>query len=347
MNLLAAAHQGFFFPKQASSIAPSVDWLMWLINGVAVFFTVGIILVTIWFAFRYRESRNPVPEPAGHNNALEIIWTVIPSIIVLVIFFFGFRGYMEMVVPPTVAHDVKVRAFMWGWSFEYKNPVDGASVITDKLYLPKGEPVILTMSSADVIHSLYLPAFRMKKDVVPGRFNRMWITATEFPSEESGGFDLYCTEYCGTLHSKMLTKAIVLEPADYRAKLIELGDVFVKDGQPLPLAQVGESLATARGCFACHSVDGTRGTGPTWKDLYMHTGQLTDGSAYVADDNYILESIYYPGRKVVAGFGNAMASYLGQLSEREVGAIIEYMKTISVHYKDAAAPVPETAPQTN
>jgi cytochrome c oxidase subunit 2 len=241
-----------------------------------------------------------------------------------------------------VAHDVKVRAFMWGWNFEYRNPVDGSTVTSDKLYLPRGEPVILTMTSSDVIHSLYLPAFRMKKDVVPGRFNKMWITATELATDPEG-FDVYCAEYCGTLHSKMITKAIVLEPADYRKKIIEVGDIF--PGRSL--AEVGELIYKRNGCNACHSIDGSRGTGPTWKDLYMHTGQLADGSSYLADDDYMKESILYPGRKIVAGWGNAMPSYLGQLSDREIGAIVEYMKTLSVHYKDATLGTPEAAPQTN
>lgn len=381
-NILAASHQGFFFPKQASTIAPTVDQTHWFINAVMVFFAILIFVMTVWFAFRYRKSKHPTPAPAGHNNLLEVGWTVAPALILLVMFFMGFRGYMELAVPPTAAHDVQVNGKMWVWTFEYKSPEDGTPIQDPALYLPLGEPVVFTMTSSDVIHSLFLPAFRVKKDVVPGRFNKLWVTATQisrpFPEgfdpnapfdaatanalgvfkNESGkfvdadgnplgGFDVYCTEYCGINHSTMLTKAYVLPPNEYRAKLIELSDP--SKGGRIPPAEVGAIMYKNKGCITCHSVDGSRGTGPTWKDLYGKTGRFTTGESYVADENYIAESIYYPNRHLVEGFGGGgMPSYLGQVNEKELGWIIEYMKSISEHYKGLTLGTPgsTTTPAT-
>jgi cytochrome c oxidase subunit 2 len=351
-QLLAASHQGFFMPKQASSIAPQVDWLMWFINAVSIFFTVLIFALVIYFAWRYRANRNPVPAPAGHNNILEAVWTIIPAIIVLLIFFFGFRGYMEMSVQPAAAHQVRVVGFKWGWTFEYRHPIDGTPIKLDRLILPEGEPVQFIMESTDVIHSLFIPSMRLKKDVVPGRFNKFWVQPTrankanpyllttdeEKAAAWAAAYDVYCTEYCGTKHSKMLTKALVLSPDQYRAALIIEGDIFNKDGQPLPLEIVGETLYNRRGCNQCHSIDGKSGIGPTWKDLYGAQRQFTDGTTVVADENYIKESILYPGRKVVAPYGNVMASYLGQLNDREIAALIEYMKSVSTKHQTLGGP---------
>jgi cytochrome c oxidase subunit II len=327
-NFLAATNQGIFYPIQASEIARDLDPLAWFIHGVSIFFTVLIIALTVWFAFKYRASVHPVPRPPGHNNALEITWTAIPAVIVFVCFFWGFRVYMKMTVPVPGSEKIDVGAAMWYWQFGYKNPSGGSNVIIkDELWLPSGMPVELTLHSNDVIHSLYLPAMRVKKDAVPGRFNTMIVTATR-----EGVYDLYCTEYCGDSHSTMRGKIYVVDPVAYRKKIAEEA---VPDKEGMSWTEVGQKIATTNGCFSCHSIDGSTGTGPTWKDLYGKTGHtMADGSSVTVDDNYIIESIRQPNAKVVTGFGppSAMNAYSpAQLSDKYIRYIIAYQKSISAN----------------
>ena len=331
LNLLAAKHPGFFMPTEASTIAREIDPLMWFIHGVTIFFTLAIVVATIYFAWRYRESKNPIAEPPGHSNVLEVTWTVIPAIIVFVCFFWGFRVFMRMTTQQPAAVQIDALGQQWFWGFQYRNPLGGADVKTSELYMPVNVPVEITLRSNDVIHALYIPAMRVKKDVVPGRFNKIEVEATKI-----GDYSIYCAEYCGDKHSKMLTVVHVLSADDYRAKLIDEANP-IKPG--VPPAEIGKKLAAINGCLSCHSVEATQhvksGVGPGWKDLYGDTDtQLSDGSKITADDNYIYESIRKPNAKVVNGYGppspmNAFSE--GQLPDEHVRYLIEYMKSISVH----------------
>ncbi len=341
-NMLAATHQGFLLPEQASTIARDIDPLTWFIHGITILFSVGILAVTAWFAWKYRASAHPIADPPGHNNMLELTWTLIPSIIVFICFFWGFRVYMRMTTPHPGSLPITANASMWAWQFEYPAAFNGLTGRGENLYLPLNKPVEITLNSKDVLHALYLPAMRVKKDVVPGRFNHIQVTATK-----EGEFDLYCAEYCGDSHSNMRRKAIVLNDAAFHAKMIELTDPTVENGKPLPPVDVGKKIASLNGCFSCHSVDGKSGTGPTWKDMYGESQEMADGSKITVDDNYILESIRNPQAHVVKGFGppSAMNPFSkGQISDEWVHKyLIAYMKSISAHAPKEAAPA-ATAP---
>lgn len=343
-NLLAIAEQGIWMPKGVSTVSSQVDWLFYFIFYISVFFTLLITTLMVLFAVKYRHrgQEKPAPAHAAHSTTLEVTWTVIPTIIVLLIFYHGFRGYLNMAVEPANAYEVQVSAYAWGWNFTYPN-----GVVSPELHLPKDVPVLLMLNSQDVIHSLYLPQFRVKKDAVPGRVNRFWVQSTEV-----GEYDLFCTEYCGTNHSKMITKAIVHDVTDFNKWL----DSMSRWDDKMTPVEAGLMLAGRFGCFQCHSVDGTAMTGPTWKNLYGSQRNFADGGSTVADENYIMESIKYPARHVIAGYANVMPSYLGQIKDPDIMAIIAYMKSISENFKQdpnvyPGSPVqagaqPSTAPAT-
>ena len=327
-----------WMPQEASAQADAVDFAWTYILWVCVIFTIIVFAAMIYFVFKYRARSDDEPDPEhspSHSTTLEITWTVIPTCIVLVMFALGFKGFLGDTISPPNAYKINVIGGSWYWNFEYPN-----GVVLEHLHLPVDRPVQFTLKSQDVIHSFYVPAFRMKKDVVPGRFNTTWTTPTEV-----GIYDLFCAEYCGQLHSQMGAKVFVHEQEDFDRVLNKLSDPFTTpDGKPVPYDEVGQKLYAGRGCSGCHSVNGAAGTGPSWRDLYgAPDHQMSDGSIVVVDDAYIRESIYYPQRKIRAGYGNAMASYLGVLSEKEVQAIIAYQKTISQYAEqgDETAPAPQ------
>ena len=317
------SNNGWWMPTEASDHAPPTDRLFWFIMWVSVFFTVGITGVMLGFAVIYRRREgDPDPPPAAtHSTTLEITWTVIPTCIVLLMFTLGFRGFLESEIAPPNAYEVQVMGKMWNWSFIYPN-----GAITTDLHIPVNRPVKFVLQSADVLHDLYIPAFRMKKDAVPGRYNSYWVKPTK-----AGVYQIFCAEYCGTNHSRMLAKCFVYPEDKYDAMLAKISNIYEDfgTGQPVPPAKVGEALWAQRGCQGCHSVDGSIIQAPTWKGLWMEKQKMTDGLEVVADENYIRESILYPQKKIVAGWGNAMPPFLGQLDDRDINSIIAYMKTLS------------------
>ncbi|MEM6313185.1 MAG: cytochrome c oxidase subunit II [Planctomycetota bacterium] len=307
-------------PLDASSTGDDVDWTMWMINYISFFFAAVVILAMIGFAIVFRQ-RGGVPQEgrgASHSTTLEITWTLIPTLIVLVIFTFGFRGYLSSQVPPTDAIQISANGKMWAWFFTYPDALGRGA---PELWVPVNEPVQITLDSSDVIHSLYIPAFRVKKDVVPGRYNTLWFTA-----DKEGTYELFCTEYCGTLHAEMITKVHVVSREEYDKKMEEISDPYADNA---PFWLVGQQIHQQNGCAACHSIDGSVGTGPSWKDLWGAERQLDDGSVVIADQAYITESIRYPGRKILAGWGNVMPSYAAQLSDKDSIAVGEYIKTLT------------------
>jgi cytochrome c oxidase subunit 2 len=318
-----------WLPQVASAQGEEHDFMFNFILWVSVFFTVLVVTLMVWFLIRYRARSDdePDPDPASvstHSTTLEITWTVIPTCIVLVMFTLGFRAYLNDTIAPPNAYTVNVTAGSWYWNFGYPN-----GAITSDLHLEKDRPVRFVLRSTDVIHSLYIPAFRLKKDVVPGRLNQFWVE----PSR-AGVYEVFCTEYCGTGHAEMVAKAFVYEPEDYRPMLARISDIYTEfpSGEPRAPVEIGQTLWQARGCMGCHSIDGSSGTGPTWKDLYGKPDHLmADGEVLLVDDDYIREAIFYPSRRITAGYPNAMASYLGVLSEEDVQFVIAYMKTISEH----------------
>lgn len=318
----------FWMPPQGSTVAAEVDWLFYFIMYLCYFFFFLIAILMFWFAwkYRYRPGVAKPPPPPSHNTALELLWTVPPLFVVLFIAYKGFTGYMDMVVPPANTYDIQVTGRMWNWTFMYPN-----GHIDPVLHVPKGVPVKLTLASEDVIHSLYVPNWRLKKDAVPGRYNQYWVEATQ-----AGEFDVYCAEYCGRDHSKMITKVVVHEtPEEFALWLADAS----KWQDKLSYPQRGAQLYAQRGCNSCHSVDGTANTGPTWKNLWGKSHAMADGSSVTVDEDYIRESIFYPGRKLVAGYSNQMPSYLGQLAEDDVLAIIWYIKSLNDSFDKSLLPM--------
>ncbi len=311
-----------WMPESASTIAPEVDGLFDFILWLSIFFLVLILVVMIVFVvkYRHREGQENKQEPtAGHSTALELTWTIIPTILVIIIYYFGFRGFLHLAVPPPNSYEITATGRMWNWQFTYPNGyTDG------ELHIPLNVPVRVVLNSEDVIHSLFIPVFRVKKDVVPGRYNKMWFQATK-----TGNFDVECANYCGTGHSQMLTRAYVQEPEDFKKWLADASD-WTKNTSPIA---EGAKLYKAKGCVQCHSVDGTRGTGPTWKDMFGSQVPLEGGKTVLADEDYVRESIEYPQAKIVSTFGpiSAMSSFKGT-SSNDIFALTAYMKSISKFY---------------
>ena len=309
-----------WIPEAASNLASKVDGLLLVITFISIFFFVLISAVLIYFAVKYRRKSDDEETPyITGNETLEIIWTVIPSILLILLFVYGFVVYKDMRTPPKDAVDITVTGKQWLWTFEY---YDGKKTLNE-LYVRLNRPVRMIMRADDVLHSFFVPAFRVKQDLMPGRYTQLWFTPTKI-----GTFDIFCAEYCGTGHSKMLGKVIVLSPEAY--DIWEKG-VAVDGGEAvasLPPAELGEKLYKGKGCNACHSVDGSVVIGPSFKGLYERTGELEDGASYRADENYIRQSILEPQEQIVEGFQPVMPSFKGILSDAEITAIIAYMKTL-------------------
>lgn len=315
LNTTVASDATFWFPEQASTVAPGVDWVYYFIYWVSVFFFVLLMVGMTLFAFKYKRKKGVQNEArAGHNNLLEIVWTAIPSLIVVAIFYFGVTTYLDMRQPPADAYPVNVTGIKWAWSFTYPN-----GHVEPELHVPVNRPVKLTMTSEDVIHSFFVPAFRVKQDVVPGRYTTLWFEATK-----TGEFQVFCTEFCGTKHSDMLTKVIVHPEGEFEKWLAGAADSTAG----MPLAEAGAKLFEKQGCKQCHSIDGSPGVGPSMKGLWDKTESLTGGATAKVDENYIRESILEPMAKVVNGFPPAMPTYAGRIKDKEITAIIEYVKTL-------------------
>ena len=317
-SMPAIAPQGgtFWLPPEASTAAPNTDFVFYFIYWVSVFFFVLIVALMVYFVLRYRQ-RVPgaaAPGHVTHNTTLEITWTAIPLVLVGAMFYVSFRGYMDLVTPPANSMDINVTGQKWLWTFTYPN-----GHVDTELHAPVDTSVRLILASNDVIHSLFIPAFRVKRDVVPGRYNYLWFRATK-----PGEYLALCSEYCGTGHSNMQARVIIHEPGLYERWLAEASNPF----KTHTLAEVGEMLV-ARRCSGCHTVTGAANTGPTFKGVYGHDVRLSDGRTVRADENYIRESILEPRAKVVSGFDPVMPTFKGQLKDKEITAIIEYLKKLS------------------
>ncbi len=316
-SLPAVAPEGgtFWMPPAASTGAVATDAVFYFIYAVSLFFFALIVLLMAYFVIRYRRRVEGARGPgrATHNTALELTWTAIPLVLVVIMFYMGFRGFMNMINAPAGALDIRVLGQKWFWSFTYPN-----GHIDTELHVPVDMPVRLILESNDVIHSFFVPAFRIKRDAVPGRYNKIWFKATR-----PGEYLALCAEYCGTQHSDMLARVVVHEPGLYEKWLDEASDPF----KTRTLAEVGALLVTRR-CGGCHSTDGSANIGPTFKGLYEHDVALADGTTVQAEDNYIRESILEPRAKIVRGYDPVMPTFKGQLTDKEITAIIEYLKEL-------------------
>jgi cytochrome c oxidase subunit II len=303
-----------------SNFVPGFDATMSLIFWTAVFFIVGITLTMIYFIYNYNKKRNPVATQIKGSLPLEIIWTAIPTALVLVMFHFGWTGWKPMLDPPEDAMVVKSYARMWSWMFEYEN-----GRITDTLFVPQNQPVRVNLIAQDVLHSLYIPAFRIKQDMVPGKDGFLW-----FEAGQPGVYDLFCAEYCGLQHAFMTTAVVVMPPYDFEEWLADTTQVLIADDEQ-PGAR-GLQILRLNGCFACHSTDRTVLVGPTFAGLYGSTVRVvTDGveREVVADDEYIRRSIYEPNADITVGYPRGlMLSYRNLIDEQGIDHIIEYLKTL-------------------
>jgi cytochrome c oxidase subunit II len=324
---LETAHP-WAMPTDASTFSDGIDNLYFFIVALDLFFFVLVIGVMAYFMWKYkRRSEEQKTSSITHNGKIEFLWSAIPAVLLVVIFAWGEIDWVKMGTPPPDAINIRVVGRQWFWTVEYPDyPGVTLTSSTEEplttMIVPKGKPVRLTMTSEDVLHSYYVPAFRVKKDVIPGRYTTIWFEATRV-----GEFNVFCAEYCGDRHSSMTGVVKVLEPEMFEAALKEAGKLEIKQGEST--AQFGERIYKRRGCNACHSVDGTQATGPTWKGMLGRTETLADGGSVVVDENYIRESILTPQAKVVAGFtGTNMPSYQGQLEDKHIAAVIEYIKTL-------------------
>lgn len=319
----------FWLPPAATEYAKQTDFTFYFIYWIDLVFFVILMGAMILFAVKYRQRREgEKTSPTKGSHALEAAWAIFPTFLLVAMFFLGFQGWINQAVPPADSMDIRVTAKKWDWSYQYANGVTtyanlNPGSLTDYqgegLVVPAGKPVRLTMSSLDVIHSYYIPDFRIKKDVLANRYTVQW-----FQADEPGEHQVYCTEYCGTAHSRMLSKVRVLAPADYDAWMI----AQIGDGKPVAPEVAGAKLFAAKGCTACHSVDGAKLVGPTLKGKYGAKETLEGGASVDIDDNYIRESLMVPAAKVVAGFPPSMPSFQGQLSDEDVNNLIAYIKSL-------------------
>jgi cytochrome c oxidase subunit II len=275
----------------------------------------------LYFVYRYNKRRSPKSEHIEGNVTLEIVWTIIPVILVTIMFIYGWTNWKAMKSPPKNTFNIKSTARMWSWSFKYPN-----GKVTDTLYVPQNKAIKVDLTSVDVIHSLYIPAFRLKQDVVPGNSNFMW-----FIGEREGTYNIFCAEYCGLRHAYM-TSAVVVMPQtafDKWYKQNQATATVSATGKPvLP----GLAVIKRNGCTACHSFDGSKIVGPSFKGIYGEkTTVLVNGKEQqvTVDDNYIQESVYEPNAKIVKGFQpNLMQPYKDLVTKEEIKQIAEYIKSL-------------------
>ncbi|TVQ65091.1 MAG: cytochrome c oxidase subunit II [Balneolaceae bacterium] len=306
----------FMLPPQKSTVAEGTDALFHFITTTSIILLIGITIAIIYFSWKYRRrSENDVTPVITHNSALEISWSVIPLILVMIVFGWGLRGYVNLTTVPDDAYEVRVVGKSWLWEFHYEN----GYVSVNELHVPVNRPVRLVMSSDDVLHSFYIPDFRVKMDVLPNRYTSLWFEATE-----TGESVIFCTEYCGTAHSNMLATAYVHEQEDFETWLLTAGAADL-DMDPIEL---GAELVSRNACQTCHSSDGSRLQGPTFLGLFGSERVMDNGERIIADENYIRESILDPNVKIVEGYLPVMPSYTGTLNDRQIDAIIAYLRTL-------------------
>jgi cytochrome c oxidase subunit 2 len=303
------------------------------------FFILGISLtllalntgVMLYFVFRYSRKRHPQAEEVKENTPLEIIWTVIPTLLVLAIFYIGWKGFVYMRTAPPDAMIVHVTARQWSWTFDYANGKE-----TNVLKVPVEKPVKLLITSADVLHSLFIPAYHIKEDCVPGMETHLW-----FLPDQIGSYDLFCTEYCGVGHSSMITKVDVMPQKDFEAwysgkeeaaeKKLPSGEKAAAAPAAVHLAHEGARLIQVKGCVACHTTDGTPKIGPTFKGVFgkketvIHEGKERE---ITVDEAFIKQTLLHPEIDRVKGFPPIMPSQQGQLTDAEIHEIIEYIKSL-------------------
>jgi cytochrome c oxidase subunit II len=318
-----------FFPPQASAQAGQVDGIFFFMVAVTAVFSIGIAAALIIFAVKYRrKAENEVGFAIHGSLALELLWTIIPLGIAMVMFAWGAKVFFDLYRGPAGAMEIHVVGKQWMWKVQH---MEGAREINE-LHVPVGRPVKLIMGSEDVIHSFYIPAFRVKADVIPGRYNHLWFTATK-----PGRYHLFCAEYCGTKHSGMTGWVIAMEAPEYQAWLT--GGAATDS----PVA-AGEKLFTDLACITCHTTT-AQGRGPVLANLFGKTVELQGGGTATFDETYIRESIVNPQAKVAAGFQPIMPTFQGLVSEEQLLQLIAYVRSLSQQTPERGTTTPSAAVQ--
>jgi cytochrome c oxidase subunit 2 len=337
-----------FLPPQATKLAVRVDKLHMFVILTTFFISTVIGVMAVFFMGRYRRRKAFQQTPHIESPPwLEALFVIVPMIFFLAWWRIGFAQFVDMTSPPSDAMDVYVMGKKWMWKFAYPDGPNGLSV----LRVPARRPVRLLLTSRDVIHSFYVPAFRVKADALPGRYNQLWFEATK-----PGHYPVFCAEYCGTGHSTMRAEVEVLEPEEFDRWLESesKGRVLQRDTAVVPapgadypneIVAEGRRQAAKQGCLKCHSIDGSPHIGPTWLDLYQRREKFEDGSTLVVDEAYITESMMEPKKKQVAGFPLVMPSFFGKLSQPETAAIVEYIKSLRTGVGDLPQERPVYGPK--
>ena len=302
------------FPPQASSAAHQIDWIYFALTALTFLICAIVFLPIVFFAIKYRRgSKADRSNPRVESLLIESGWTIVPLLIFIGLFGWGAVVYFDVERPPRDALQILVVGKQWMWKLQH---AEGKQEI-DELHIPLGRTVALTMTSQDVIHSFFVPAFRVKQDVVPGKYTSEW-----FKSTEPGEYHIFCSQYCGTQHSAMVGRVVVMEPADYER--------WLNIGQPSEsIARTGERLFRERGCSGCHSVN-SKFHAPLLEGLYGKSAPLETGEIATVDDRYLRDSILLPGKEIAKGYQNIMPSYAGQLGEEEIMQLIAYLKSVGI-----------------
>jgi cytochrome c oxidase subunit 2 len=312
----------YWFPRSVNIEADDSDMMYFATLGLSAFFFFAITFAVVYFTWRYRHRKGHKSEPSpSHHDVLEITWTIIPTIIVVFLFYYGWRGYIRVVTPPVKAVEVQVQAWRWAWSFTHANGVEDSD-----LHVPVNMPVRLVMTSRDVLHAFYVPVMRTKQDIIPRRYTYVWFYPTK-----PGTYRLHCAEYCGTDHSQMGRQSdgrraviVVHEPGDYERYL---ADKAAASSNMAP-DKLGAMVFEKKGCVACHSTDGSTKVGPSFKGSFGTEIPQEGASARLVDENYIRESLMYPSKSGRPGFAKTMPSFDGQLKEKEIEGLIAFIKSL-------------------
>ncbi len=320
----------FWMPKSVNLAADDSDMMFYAVLALSAFFFIAIAIAVVYLTVKYRHRPGHTAEPsAAHNDVLEITWTVIPTIICVFLFWYGWHSYIKVVTPPQKAVEIDVLAWRWNWQFTHENGVTDSD-----LHVPAGVPVRLVMTSKDVLHSFYVPAFRVKQDVVPRRYTYIWFDATK-----PGTYRLTCAEYCGTSHAQMACldtdpvsghcnrRAVVVVHKDLEEYQRYLNDK-IQDQLNMAPEDLGKMLYDKKGCSSCHTIDGSTRVGPSWKSPDWGKDIAIVGGTVKMDENYVRESILYPAKKARPGYPNSMPSFEGQLKDKELTGLIAYIKSL-------------------
>lgn len=330
-NLFSPAY--WFGSAGASQQAIETESLFMYILWVCIISFVLLMVLMVWFVFKYHRSRQSenYQTSASHNTPLELAWSIIPLLVMVPIFYYGFTGYVDKLAAPSDSEVINIYGQKWNWRAVYRNGAEPRDQVqltkTDydvpEIIVPAGRPVKLIMTSEDVIHAFYIPDFRTKMDVIPNRYTSMWFLPENKPGAE---YKVFCAEYCGEKHSEMAAKIRVVPSAEFESTIQEWA---TGPDAKWTLAEYGAKLYASKGCKACHSVDGTPGTGPTWKDHFGYSWTYTDGSTHTADEQWLTENILNSQKTIVKGFPTSMPIYQGQLKPLDVQALVLYIKTLS------------------